>query len=401
MRKVTVITACYNGERFIEAYAKTLLAQTYKNIEIIFVNDGSNDATRAKISQFIPEFEKHKINFQYFQQENKGQAAATNRGFQYMTGEYFMLHDIDDLLESECIEKRVEFLETYSEFGCVYSRVWCMQEGGSKKIEQGSLTLEKEAWIFNRVFYLRQDVLPIRYMFRTKFFDKVYSNRKIYEGRATQDVQVVLPMVYTFKSGFLDEFLSTYVIHEDSHYHWYMNGCKYYENRLARWNDMENVWSETIQRILSMPVEEKKNYKKIIHQHFSDNKCEEIIFMQIELGDNIRYDKDIIIFGAGTVGQRVAKILQRKGIRIKCFFDNNKNNWGKTIDGIEIKKVNRNILGEKTIILICLKNMNSFFIKQMKNQLMDLGLKEDKEFYYYLKFMLNLGYKAIIENLNL
>ena len=79
-KKVSIITPCFNGEKFISRYFDSILEQTYKNIEVIFINDGSTDTTEKIVEQYISTFNKHGIEFIYIYQENKGQAAALNNG---------------------------------------------------------------------------------------------------------------------------------------------------------------------------------------------------------------------------------------------------------------------------------------------------------------------------------
>ena len=53
---VTIITPCYNGENYVENLLKSIINQTYKKIEFIFVNDGSKDKTEQIIKKYEPEF---------------------------------------------------------------------------------------------------------------------------------------------------------------------------------------------------------------------------------------------------------------------------------------------------------------------------------------------------------
>lgn len=64
-KKVSIITPCYNGEKYIRRYLESILKQTYTNIELIFINDGSNDNTEEIVMSFKEEFERKKIEFIY------------------------------------------------------------------------------------------------------------------------------------------------------------------------------------------------------------------------------------------------------------------------------------------------------------------------------------------------
>jgi len=62
---VSIITPCYNGEKFINRYLDSLLGQTYSNIEIIFINDGSTDKTEEIVFSYKDNFKKKGIKFIY------------------------------------------------------------------------------------------------------------------------------------------------------------------------------------------------------------------------------------------------------------------------------------------------------------------------------------------------
>ena len=75
-KKVSIITPCFNGEGFVERYLNSILNQTYKNIELIFINDGSTDRTEKVVKSYIIKFEEKGMKLIYIYQENAGQAAA-------------------------------------------------------------------------------------------------------------------------------------------------------------------------------------------------------------------------------------------------------------------------------------------------------------------------------------
>ena len=393
MKKVTVITACYNGERFVDAYAHTLLAQTYQDVEILFVDDGSTDGSAEKIKSYARAFREKGMDFQYFYQENQGQAAATNTAFQHMTGDYFMLHDIDDLLEGECIQERAAFLGNHPACGMVYSKIWRQTENEKQKTEYGILTAQEESNIFEKIISLQQDVLPIRYMFRTVDFDKINGKRRIFASRATQDVQIVLPMAYYYKAAFLPKCLSTYVVHEDSHYHCYMDRCESYEKKIERWDELEEVWRESIRSIKAMPPDERHMLLARNHQHFAGNRQKELVFMLWNKIDVDLQENKVILFSAGVAGKETARLLRQRGLDIVCFCDNNQKNWGKLLDGIEIREFTKGLLDyEKgSIVLITLRASNAG-MKEIVDQLQGLGLETRKDYYYYLDFMMEKVY---------
>ncbi|MFV0246639.1 MAG: CDP-glycerol glycerophosphotransferase family protein [Mycoplasmatales bacterium] len=96
--KVSIIVPCYNVEETIPKTINSLLKQTYKNIEIILINDGSTDKTK----QIIESYSNRKIKC--FTTKNSGLSLTRNKGLKESTGSYIMFVDGDDTIERNAIE---------------------------------------------------------------------------------------------------------------------------------------------------------------------------------------------------------------------------------------------------------------------------------------------------------
>lgn len=105
--KVSIIMPVYNGEKYLSRALFCAFNQTYKNIEIIAVNDGSRDKTDEILRSY-----GEKIT--YIKKENGGVSCALNAGIKAMTGEYFAWLSHDDLIDSDHIEKLVEYLRHHT-----------------------------------------------------------------------------------------------------------------------------------------------------------------------------------------------------------------------------------------------------------------------------------------------
>ena len=103
---VSVIVPVFNGARYIRGAVESILAQTFKDFEIIVVDDGSTDNTKAVLEPWINE---GKIRYVY--QQNKGLAGARNTGIRHAKGKYFKFLDCDDYLYPEQLERQVEHLK--------------------------------------------------------------------------------------------------------------------------------------------------------------------------------------------------------------------------------------------------------------------------------------------------
>ena len=111
---VSVIIPNYNYENFIVRTVESVFSQTYKNFEIVVVDDGSNDNSIKVLNTF-----GNKIKI--IEQENAGVSAARNNGVKNSTGDYIAFLDADDVWLPEKLEKQMKKFETDSETGFVHS----------------------------------------------------------------------------------------------------------------------------------------------------------------------------------------------------------------------------------------------------------------------------------------
>lgn len=97
---VSVVVPVYNLEKYIENCLKSIVAQTYKNLEILCIDDGSTDGS----ADIIKSMAENDLRIKYVYQENAGVSAARNRGMNEATGEYLMFVDGDDYLHYQAVE---------------------------------------------------------------------------------------------------------------------------------------------------------------------------------------------------------------------------------------------------------------------------------------------------------
>ncbi len=98
---ISVIIPVYNVEKYLEECVNSVLTQTYKNIEIIFVDDGSTDSS----GQICDNFAKEYSNITVFHKENGGQSTARNMGLEKAQGKYIYFLDSDDIIVPDALEK--------------------------------------------------------------------------------------------------------------------------------------------------------------------------------------------------------------------------------------------------------------------------------------------------------
>lgn len=103
--KVSIITVCYNSEKTIERTIKSVLNQTYKNIEYIIIDGKSSDATIDMIKKYESEFGNR---MKWVSEKDDGIYYAMNKGIDLATGELIGIINSDDFYEEDAVEKIVE-----------------------------------------------------------------------------------------------------------------------------------------------------------------------------------------------------------------------------------------------------------------------------------------------------
>lgn len=109
MEKVSVIVPIYNVEKYLKYSIGGLLKQSYKNLEIILVNDGSQDNSLA----ICEEYSKIDNRIKIISVENGGQGKARNIGLQHSTSDWILFLDADDYYDNNAVEYLVELAERY------------------------------------------------------------------------------------------------------------------------------------------------------------------------------------------------------------------------------------------------------------------------------------------------
>lgn len=98
--KYSIIVPAYNTEKYIDKCLKSIFSNTYKNFEVIIVNDGSIDKTEDIINKYIKKYD----NIIYIKQKNMGLSLARNNGVKKATGDYLLFIDSDDYVEKNLLE---------------------------------------------------------------------------------------------------------------------------------------------------------------------------------------------------------------------------------------------------------------------------------------------------------
>lgn len=219
---VSIITPCFNGEKYLDRFFQSILDQTYPNVELIFVNDGSTDHTEEKALSYGEKLKARGYGFTYIYQHNAGQSAAINQGLKVFKGAYLNWTDSDDYLTKDSIEKRVRFLEDNPEVGLVIGGTVLVEEVSYEQIRiLDALRSNRSAPRDIIEDYLKGVFVNpcCSAMVRTAMFKKAMNNElHIEEVREIgQNYQLFIPILFKYPVRYIPDIVSYCVVHSDSH----------------------------------------------------------------------------------------------------------------------------------------------------------------------------------------
>ena len=140
---VSIIVPAYNVERYLEKCLESLVSQSYKNLEIIVVNDGSTDSTQSIIDSYTLKY-PHIIKS--YKKLNGGIADTRNFGLSKVNGHYFTFLDSDDYMEENTIEKLVDVADE-NDSDVVFSDFWWTYASKEVIGKEGNYSNNKEMLI--------------------------------------------------------------------------------------------------------------------------------------------------------------------------------------------------------------------------------------------------------------
>jgi len=201
---ISVVITTYNRENLVVRALKSVLIQTFKDFEVLVVDDGSTDNTR----QVIQEIQKEDKRVVYVYQENKGWPSALNTGLSNAQGRYIAFLDSDDEWLPEKLEKQVKVLEELKNVGLVSCCAFRIFPDGTKKLYKTPYLgiFKKTKW---KLFWEKWGIITLStVMIRKEVVERIgFFDEKI---KAGADVDFYLRCIKEFDFYFIDEPLVNY-----------------------------------------------------------------------------------------------------------------------------------------------------------------------------------------------
>lgn len=173
--KVSIIVPAYNSAKYIVETLRSLVNQSYKDTEIIVVNDGSKDETSLVVKSF---FKGDDADWKLVEKSNGGQASARNAGVKAANGDYLIFIDSDDFISPNYIERMLGAVTKYdADFsGCAYQRVGDDNLDKEPEYDNGDKAFPSEElkmkYLHRRIQLIAPAVLIKRSIFSKISFDE-------------------------------------------------------------------------------------------------------------------------------------------------------------------------------------------------------------------------------------
>lgn len=281
---VTVICNCYNHGLYVLEALQSVVKQSYTNIELIVINNGSNDQSYEVIQKFILQFpETIFINLSTTLSHNR----AFNFAFQKSKGEYLIDLSGDDKLLPDCIEKQIYFFVNQKDnVGLIFGNAKNIDQNGNFinnyfEINSYGNVMDKNLFniTYERLLSGGLCMCSVSAMMRRKHFELLNSYN---ENLAFEDLDYWLRLSYNYKIAFLDYFLVEKRVLDNS-----LGSLLHKKNNFSKEinKSLRTIYKEALKRNNSK--ENKALLKRIHHSieqcYFNKNWLDLIKFSLIEI----------------------------------------------------------------------------------------------------------------------
>ncbi|MEK7448392.1 MAG: glycosyltransferase [Planctomycetota bacterium] len=218
MIKVSITIAAYNNAQYLPETLDSIFNQTYKNFEVIIVDDASTDNTTEVLKVYRDRIKYHRFDV------NQGSASAWNEAIRQATGEYIALAAADDVWMPDKLELQMALFEQQPHLGLVYGRIISVDEAGQslpKHLRQRRISLRLN-WdkqypigpVFTELFMRSNFVPASTALIKKKAIEQTgWLDESL---RLCQDYDFYLRIAHDFEFGFVDKVLVKYRRHPGS-----------------------------------------------------------------------------------------------------------------------------------------------------------------------------------------
>lgn len=202
---VSVIIPTYNQATFLQEALLSLLEQSYSNLEVVIMDDGSTDSTPAVCQTFMTQDQR----IRYFRQTNRGPSAARNQAIIHSTGSYLCLLDSDDRMEPNKIELQLQIFADDPSIDVVYTALYLIDAAGKRIGEIRSQSFSPADFLAHMFF---RNVIPNPNTIMIKRECLIHHPYNEHFKHA-EDYELMLRLAHLYRFKYLDTPLTSYRRH--------------------------------------------------------------------------------------------------------------------------------------------------------------------------------------------
>ncbi|MBL4707510.1 MAG: glycosyltransferase [Flavobacteriales bacterium] len=316
---VSVIMPAYNAEKYISESILSIINQTYRNWELIIINDGSTDQTSQIIKEFLKKDKRLRLSDN---ETNKGLVFTRNKGLECARGKYIANLDSDDIASSDRLEKQVTFLERNLEYVLLGSACIHINEKG-KKIASVKRNIPNE--------HLKALLLFSNYFINSSVMmraDQAKTLRYMEGFAPAEDYQFFSQLCQLGHIGNLNDKLVEYRIHDQN-----ISSIK----RLEQLSAIKKIQERALQALTVIPTsKELDDHSNLVHGPTKANEndlqvTEDWLLNLVSVNQkSMTYSEDIFNYYCGFFFRRYC---QGSGLGIKAISFFKKSRLSKYIKG--------------------------------------------------------------------
>lgn len=372
---LSVIVPMYNVKNYIEDCLNSIMVQTYKNIEIIVIDDGSTDGSTELCQRYLETDDR----IIYYKQKNRGVINARLKGVELSKAAYVAFVDADDYIEPNMFEILMENIKQY-DIVCCGLIYWKrnLQVFNDMKRNHQSLKEMEVVWSKMICDFEKQKYNTLLPSMNAKIFKRDLAlnilenmNKDIVYG---EDAVFVYRYVLECKSAyFLKKALYHYRYRENSVVH--SKNDKMLENINKIYKELKTVFDKHYMKDVLIKQLEKwivRLTMDAVNKYMGFSKESRIIRFLVNVDEYIY--KRIVIYGAGEMGKDVEFLLQKSGIQKIAWVDKEYKLYQKQGWAVETVDILKTI--EFDVILISVSQEN--IADCIKKDLIDMGIPEEK-----------------------
>lgn len=216
--RVSIMTPCYNHANYLDDYFRSLLSQTYRNLEVIIVDDESTDESWQKILSYEPALKRAFPSVILERHSHAGMLRTMAAGFRKVQGDFFCILESDDYYDPSKIEENVRHFAEHPEDGCVHSEFYEVSPVGAVQARYYSDYGHKKlsGWIYEDLL-LRPSIQLVTFCARTDLAKTHVSfDRYAERGYVRGDSPMWFDLSRHARFGYIDKPLAYYRVLEES-----------------------------------------------------------------------------------------------------------------------------------------------------------------------------------------